>query len=314
MQVQQRSDIGRQQRVPELDGKEHLANGLGWFSIGLGLAEVVAPGRVAQLIGLPDEDRTRGILRAYGCREIASGIGILSQPQQQAGWMWGRVAGDLLDLGTLMSGMNSEQASRTKIAAATAAVLGVTALDVMCAQQLSQGHEHAEASSTQQARFSKSIKVNRPPDVVYSFWRNVENLPAFMPHLESVQVTGDNRSHWKAKALAGMTMEWDAEIVTDEPNYLIAWGSVEGSSIHHAGSVRFEPGPLGRGTVVTVNVEYAPPGGTMSSRMAKLFGQDPARQIERDLRAFKQVMETGEVVRSDASIHPGMHSAQPPAR
>lgn len=99
-----------------------------------------------------------------------------------------------------------------------------------------------------------------------------------------------------------------------QANELIAWRSLEGSDIPNCGSVRFEPASLGRGTVVTVDVEYAPPGGKVSSRMAKLLGQDPAQQVQSDLRAFKQVMETGEVVQSDASIHAGMHPAQPPAR
>lgn len=308
---EQRRDLGPQAGTSEVDGKEQLANGLGWFSIGLGLAEVVAPGRVAQLIGLPDEDRTRGILRAYGCREIAAGIGILSQPQP-AGWMWSRVAGDLLDLGTLMTAMNSERTNRSKVATATAAVLGVTALDVMCAQQLSQGEERAEARGREHPRFRRSIKVNRPPDVVYAFWRNLENLAAFMEHLESVQVLGNNRSRWRARGPAGITVEWEAELIAVEPNHLISWRALEGAGIYHSGSVRFEPTPVGRGTIVMVDLEYAPPGGTISARFAKILGQDPGQLLQHDLRTFKQVIETGEIVKSDASIHRGMHAAQPP--
>jgi uncharacterized membrane protein len=288
--------------------QERLANGLGWFSIGLGLAEVAAPGKLAELIGIKDEDRTRSLMRFYGMREIAAGVGILTRPQE-AGWMWGRVAGDMLDIASLASAMRSDGADKSRIAMATAAVLGVTALDVMCAQQMSQTGAGAE---TRRQHVSKTITINRPIEEVYQRWRRFETFPAFMEHLEEVRVTGEGRSHWKAKAPAGRTVEWDAETTEDQPNSVIAWRSVEGSDIKNFGKVRFERARSGRGTIVRVDLQYEPPAGMAGMALAKLFGEEPGQQLDCDLRRFKQIMETGDVVKSDASIHSGMHAAQPP--
>jgi uncharacterized membrane protein len=309
----ERRNGDQHERDSQNDNVERLANALGWFSIGLGLAELAAPRALAQLIGVKDEDKTRNVLRGYGMREIAAGIGILSRPQP-AGWLWGRVAGDLLDLSSLGSALGSSRSNRVRVGAATAAVIGVTALDVRCALQLQRGSTNGGSVKTGDVRVTKTIIVNRSPEEVYRFWRDLANLPTFMKHLESVQVTGDNRSHWKATGPGGKTVEWDAEIVEDQPNTRIAWRSLEGSDIDNSGSVQFERAPGGRGTLVRVELRYTPPGGVVSATLAKLFGEEPGQQVDYDLRAFKQVLETGEVVKSDASIHRGMHVAQPPSR
>jgi uncharacterized membrane protein len=288
---------------------ENLAKSLGWFSIGLGIAEVVAPDRIAALIGVRDQDNVRTVLRGFGLREIATGVGILSQPANPS-WMWGRVAGDLLDMATLASAMNTENADRTRLTAATAAVAGVAALDVYCGTQLSAEDPTADSGAID---IVKTIAVNRPPEEVYRFWRDFQNLPRFMSHLEAVDILDDRRSHWRTKGPAGMTIEWDAEIEDDQPHELIAWHSLEGSDVDHRGLVRFEPAPGGRGTILRVELNYRPPGGAAGALFARLFGSDPEQQMDRDLRQFKQVMEVGEVVHSDASIHTGMHPAQPPA-
>ncbi len=301
---------GRESGAEDSTG-ERIANGLGWFSIALGLAEVAMPGKLAELIGIEDEDRTRNLLRMYGIREIAAGLGILSRPQA-AGWMWSRVAGDLMDLSSLGKALSSSSTNRTRAAAATAAVLGVTALDIFCAQQLSRGGEQEDGAESSARQTIKTIIINRSAEDLYGFWHYFSNLPTFMSELESVEELGQGRSHWKAKGPAGKTFEWDAEIVDDQPNRYIAWRSLEGADVDHSGSVRFERAPGGRGTLVRVELEYAPPGGAIGATIAKLFRSEPGQQVEDSLRAFKQVMETGEVVRSDASIHKGMHAAQPP--
>jgi uncharacterized membrane protein len=144
-------------------------------------------------------------------------------------------------------------------------------------------------------KVEKSVTVNRPPEEVYRFWHNFQNLPRFMNHLESVADLGNNRSHWVAKAPAGKTVEWDAEVYNEKENELIAWRSLEGADVDNAGSVRFEPAPEGRGTVVRVTLKYDPPAGKLGSLVAKLWGEEPSQQIEEDLRRFKQVMETGEI-------------------
>jgi len=311
MKLEQQQNGNSYENGHERDADERLANGLGWFSVGLGLAEIMAPGKVAQLIGVPDEDKTRSLLRFYGFRELAAGVGILSQPRS-AGWVWGRVAGDLVDLASLASAMNSDGSEKTKVATATAAVLGVTALDVLCAQRLSE--KSAPNGKQKEDGYSpvvETITVSRSPEEVYNFWHDFQRLPAFMSYLESVQVTGDRRSHWRAKGPAGSIVEWDAEMTDDKPNEMISWRSLEGSDVYNTGTVRFQRAPGGRGTVVRVDLRYAPPGGTLSAAIAKLFASDPGQRIHEDLRALKQIMETGEVVKSDASIHPGMHPAQP---
>jgi uncharacterized membrane protein len=287
-----------------------LARGLGVLSIGFGLAEVVAPRGIAKLVGVR-EDRS-GLIRLMGLREIGHGIGIFTQrwPTES---VWSRVAGDAIDLAVLRGAFASPNANRGKVAAATAAVLGVTALDVITAQQLS-GRRHDGRTASGGIHVRKSLVINHSPEELYRFWHNFENLPRFMYHLESVQPTGDRRSHWVVKGPAGTMVEWDAEITEDRPNELIAWRSLEGSDVDNQGVVRFERAPGNRGTIVRVEIEYNPPGGIIGATIAKLFGKEPGQQVQDDLRRFKQLIETGEVVQSDASIHWAPHPAQPPAR
>ncbi len=137
--------------------------------------------------------------------------------------------------------------------------------------------------------------INSDPETLYSVWRDFAGLPRFMDHLVSVTVDEEGRSHWVARAPAGRTVEWEAEVTHDEPGRRIAWRSVEGSEVAHAGSVRFVPAPAGRGTEVHVSLEYAPPGGELGARLARFLKQEPQHQIQEDLRHFKQWIESGEV-------------------
>lgn len=138
---------------------------------------------------------------------------------------------------------------------------------------------------------SQSYLVTKSPQELYTYWRNFENLPKIMTHLESVRVIDDKRSHWIAKAprIAGGTVEWDAEIINDEPNSLIAWQSLAGADVHNAGSVRFVPTDLG--TMVSVVIDYLPPAGRVGKWVAQLFGEEPQQQIQEDLWNFKRIME-----------------------
>ena len=160
------------------------------------------------------------------------------------------------------------------------------------------GHEGANpnvaVSAKRGIRVEKSVTVNKSPEELYRFWRNFENLPRIMDHLESVRTMGDTRSHWVAKAPAGSSVEWDAEIINDKRNEMIAWRSLEGADVNNAGSVHFREATGGRGTEVKVVLEYDPPGGTSGALVAKLFGEAPDQQITEDLRRFKQFMEAGE--------------------
>jgi uncharacterized membrane protein len=145
----------------------------------------------------------------------------------------------------------------------------------------------------------ESVTVNRTPWELYDFWKNFENLPQFMAHLKDVKRIDERRSHWVAKAPAGMSAEWDAEIINDEPSALIAWRSLGGATVDNAGSVRFVP--AAEGTEVKVVLDYIPPAGRVGAAVAKLFGEEPGVQVREDLRRFKQVMETGSVAEQAAS-------------
>ena len=144
-------------------------------------------------------------------------------------------------------------------------------------------------------RVDRAITVNKPREEVYRFWRNPENLARFMKHLESVKVLDDGRSHWIAKAPAGKTVEWDAEVINEVENELIAWRSLPGAGVDNAGSVQFNDAPGGRGTIVKVELQYNPPGGVVGAWLSKLWGEEPSQQINEDLRRFKALMETGEI-------------------
>jgi uncharacterized membrane protein len=144
-------------------------------------------------------------------------------------------------------------------------------------------------------KVEKSVTVNRPVQEVYHFWRNFENLPRFMDHLESVTVIDETRSHWVAKAPAGTRVEWDAAIHNEIENELIAWRSLPGSEVNHAGSVHFTPLGDGSRTEVRVVLSYVPPAGKLGAAVARLLGEEPSKQVEDDLRRFKQVMEASEV-------------------
>jgi uncharacterized membrane protein len=141
-------------------------------------------------------------------------------------------------------------------------------------------------------KVERTITVNRPREEVYHFWRQLENLPRFMDHLESVTVLDEDRSHWVAKAPAGTKVEWDASIQDEIENELIAWRSLPGSDIDNAGSVHFIP--AGDGTEVRVVLSYDPPAGKVGAAVARLLGEEPELQVEEDLRRFKQVMEAVE--------------------
>jgi uncharacterized membrane protein len=151
-------------------------------------------------------------------------------------------------------------------------------------------------------KVEKSVIVSRPAEELYRFWRNFENLPRFMDHLESVTVLDENRSHWVAKAPAGTKVEWDATIHNEIENQLIAWRSLPGADVNNAGSVHFTPVAGGEATEVRVVLSYEPPAGKVGAAVARLLGEEPSTQVEDDLRRFKQVAEAAEP--SGNSRHP----------
>jgi uncharacterized membrane protein len=247
---------------------QSLAQGLGWFSIGLGLAQVIAPRRMADLIGVEDSDRNATLMRAMGVREIASGIGIFSQRNDSA-FLWGRVMGDALDLALLGAAMTSGRNDRNRLIGAVAAVAGATALDVLVARQRS-NPEHTEM---------------------------VDDSPIMDP-VDGVRVVRKS-----------ITINASQEQVSDALERMVTtWDDLR--QLRDA-EVSLCAGPSTGETEVRAAVTWDPRLGTAGAAAAKLAHRDPASQLHRELRHLKQLVEVGEVVHSDASIHRGPHPAQP---
>lgn len=141
----------------------------------------------------------------------------------------------------------------------------------------------------------KSVTINRPREALFAYWHDFTNLPSFMQAIESIEVTGDGRSIWKVKAPAGQHVTLETELMAVVDNQSIGWRSVEGSQIRTAGLVTFTDAPADRGTVVTAEIAYEPPGGDLGRLVAKLFRAEPNIQARHELKRFKQLMETGEI-------------------
>jgi uncharacterized membrane protein len=273
---------------------ERLAKSLGWVSLGLGIVQLAAPAAVRRLTGVDDSVTAQTLVPLVGARELGHAAGLLRGKSE---WVWTRVAGDAMDLTALARALaNRSGTRRRRTAIATAAVVGITAVDLYTAYRVLR---HSRRGAPM--KLHAAITVNRPRDEVYRYWGDLENLPSFMAHLESVRMTGPNRSHWTAKAPAGRTVEWDAEIRMDAPNEMLSWRSLPRADVQNAGVVRFADAPAGQGTEVRVELQYRLPAGRLGAAVAKLLGEHPEQQVRDDLRRFKQVMEVGEVVRSEGS-------------
>jgi uncharacterized membrane protein len=274
-----RKDWHEQQATP-------LLMTLGWFSIGLGVAQLVAPRTLGTMAGI--KGRTK-LMRAIGTREIMSGIGILNRAGHP-GWLWSRVAGDAMDLMLLsVAARKASRGQRQRMACATAAVAAMTALDVLASVRQSRAMHEAQLSLI----LEKSISVNRAPDAVYQFWRNIDNFPRFMRRLDSVSLIGGNRSHWCARGPFGRRVEWDVEMTIDDPGKMLAWRSLDAAG--YAGSVRFESASGGHATIVHVDIDYRSRAGGFGAIVARLLRRVPESQVEDDLRRAKQLLESGEI-------------------
>jgi uncharacterized membrane protein len=328
-----------------------LGRALGVASFALGAPLLAAPGRVVRALGLDDAPGTSALARGVGVRELAAGAGILAQRRPVPG-LWARVAGDGMDLALLANALRSGRAAsrsgrrrratgraasrsgwrpwptgRTgsgrrrsttganpRTVAAVAAVAGIAAVDVLAAVRAGKRLDPTRTSEDGAFTVSAGVTVNRSVDDAYGLWRDFSRLPEFMVHLESVSADG---KHWVARRPGGGTVDWDAEIVADVPNQRLAWRSVSHAEVPNSGEVTFEPAPGGRGTEVRVRLTYEPPLGAAGNAVARLLGEEPRQQVTDDLRRFKQVLETGEVVRSAGSpegVRSGRLPTQRPGR
>ena len=284
---------GRAHRRLPGEGRQRpqlLGHALGWFSIALGLAQLLAPRSVARASGLNNVSPL--LIRAIGIRELASGIGLLRQETPPA-WRWSRVAGDAMDLSLLGVAMTSPRHARSRLATTAALVAGIAAIDYMASVQLAPRKlSELPAPGESGLSMQKSMIVNRSADDCYNVWRNLENLPRFMPGLVSVQVLDARRSRWHS---AGGV--WASEVTREEPGKRIEWRAEE--HLDETGALEFSPAPGGRGTVMTLHTHMRPPAGQVGKAVSELFSEAPAYKLETTLRRFKQWMETGEVATTD---------------
>jgi uncharacterized membrane protein len=286
--------------IMEPPPNDPLPRVLGWASLGLGIPQVTMPGAFARAIGARDDMEARAWTVAVGVREFAHAAGILrlEQPRPVLS-LWSRVAGDVMDLTLLLSALRGEPRSTGRLLAAIGGAMAIGVADVAAAMRMSAHPElHAEPGAL---RARAAITVRRPRDEVYRFWRDFENLPSFMEHLESVEDRGSGQSRWTAKAPGGRSVQWDAEIVDEQPQERISWRSREGSDVANSGTVRFMSAPGNRGTEIHLDMQYDMPGGAFGVLIAGIVGEEPRQQVGDDLRRAKQILETGTVVRSEGS-------------
>jgi uncharacterized membrane protein len=282
-----------------------FALGLGIFGLGLGLAEVLAPRRLNRLAGVSRRGHAHALTRALGLREILSGVGLIGR-RRPAPWLWARVAGDAIDLALLGAAARRKDARVDRLVGTIATVVGVTALDIYAAAK-STGRERTKTAKP----VRRAITVAATPDQAYRYWRELKNMPAFMERISAVQELDGRRSRWEARAPLGQTISWEAEITEDRPNESLRWRSVADAPVANAGAVTFRAAPGRRGTEICVELSYVPPAGELGRAASFLTNPTLGVQLERDLRRLKQVLELGEIVKSDASIHRGPHPAQP---
>jgi uncharacterized membrane protein len=145
----------------------------------------------------------------------------------------------------------------------------------------------------------RAVTINKPRDELYAYWRDFSNLAGLMDNIERIEVLDQSRSHWVVKGPAGKDVEWDSVVTEDEPGRRIAWAADEKADVKNSGWVEFRDGPTGRGTEVHALIEYDAPGGQIGRLIAKAFQREPNTQARRELRRFKQLMETGEITNSE---------------
>lgn len=289
------------------DDVQRRGRRLGWMSLGLGVAQLAAPDTVRRVSGVDDSATTRAVVPLVGARELVHAAGLLTSRRKSI-WTWTRVVGDAMDLASLgVAIAHRSGRRRRRLFAVTGAVVGITVVDLLTAVQATRARKTGSAPAVRGVReggameLTATTTIRKPPPKVYAFWRDLDNLPTFMAHLEEIRTTGDRTSHWSASAPFGKNVEWDAEIVDETPGEKIAWRSTGNADVPNAGTVRFVPAPDGVSTEVHVVLSYDIPGGAIGKAVARYFGEEPHQQLDDDLRRLKQVLETGQVVRSDGA-------------
>jgi uncharacterized membrane protein len=161
--------------------------------------------------------------------------------------------------------------------------------------KISDAPDHTLRHPKPKALVGRTVTINKPRQELYERWRDFTRFPEFMENVERVAAEDNGTWRWTIKAPAGQTVELVTRIAEDSPGRLIAWESTPESQIENEGRVEFSDGPAGRGTIVRLEMRYDPPGGVLGRGIAKLLQREPNIQARRDLRRFKQLMETGEI-------------------
>ena len=266
-----------------------LAQGLGWYSLGIGLGELLVPGLVGRVAGL--RGGGGGLMQLMGLREIATGLGLLGGRNTTRA-LDARIVGDVADLIALGVAFANPDNGRKRLLAATVTKLGVTALDLIARNNLA-GHEDRQERVAMVTPVGKAITIDATAEALYAYWRDLQKMPEIMSHLRSVERIDAVRSKWTAVGPVGIAMSWESEIIEDRPGELISWTTVKGP-LESAGVVRFRPAPGGRGTEVSVDMRYHVFGRGLGQAAATLFGLEPGIEVERGLRTLKQIFELGE--------------------
>jgi uncharacterized membrane protein len=269
-----------------------LVRVLGWASAGTAVPLLLTPRGFGSVIIAGDGPGQRTAVTVAGVRELAVAAGLLKRPSPL--WLWARVGGDVMDLALLGLALTSpNNYDKRRLVAIMAALVGITGVDVYAAT--------TRSPRRAEVRLTASVTVATPASQAYELWRELEILPSFMSHLDEVSMTGPVTSHWRASAPFGRTVEWDAEITGDVAGEWLAWRSVDNAKIFSEGNVRFTPAPGGRGTEIHVTLRYGTSSVWMAVAAARYFGANPSARLDDELRRFKQVAETGEVVRSEGA-------------
>ena len=279
-------------------GGDWLVRVLGWLSAGTAVPLLLTPGGFGMAIGVGDGPRQRAAVTTAGVRELAAAVGLLRWPSPV--WLWARVGGDVMDLGLLGRALGSasnydsyDMRHKRRILAALGAVACITGVDVYTAA--------TRSPRRAEVRLAASVTVATSASQAHELWRRLEILPSFMAQVDEVTMTGPVTSHWRASAPFGRTVEWDAEITDDVSGEMLAWRSLDNAPIYNEGDVRFTPASGGRGTEIHVTLRYSMSAVGLAVPAARYFGAHPSERLYEELRRFKQVAETGEVVRSEGA-------------
>jgi uncharacterized membrane protein len=270
-------------------GAPKLTTGLGWFSLGLGTVQLVAPSRVNWLIGVKDDPRTRFWQRVVGVQELSAGAGILGQPRPVE-WLWGRTAGDVMHLTMLARAFRRRRDDATRLAGAMAAVVGCFAADAYASASMTANPQATREDHPMRAK--ASITVGKPREEVQRSWRQFES--------------------------DGVARLGPIEVLQENLGRSMAWRTTDGAGTKTSGVAVFTDAPGDRGTEIHLDLDYDVPAGAVGAAVMKVTGDDPLQMAKDDLRRFKQLMETGEIARSDgaptgisAKMQPKQRPAQP---